>query len=261
MKKNILVLSFLMTNIAFTAESNSNTSSISKKDFFSARKWGASYFNYMNGPTMSEDSGEYSINHYLALKHKFSKSLSLTAVLRPDQKVGKVDKDAKKFTQGDSYLKLGLPEFYKSKKGSKIYSQLRYYAPLSESSKKKEIKGKVSPRIYATTSAGDFDLTYLLIPTIYLNKKSEDGQKEYSQGHWVQVSFNATEKLTVDLAAYPSWSYSKNEKSEFNDIPIYPGVSYAFTNKLSLSAYLEIIALKSESKTSSVGSSLSYTIF
>ena len=73
MKKNILVLSFLMTNIAFTAESNSNTSSISKKDFFSARKWGASYFNYMNGPTMSEDSGEYSINHYLSLKHKKEK--------------------------------------------------------------------------------------------------------------------------------------------------------------------------------------------
>jgi len=261
MHLKILMILFLMANIARGAESISSEPAISKKGFFSAEKWGANYFNYMNGPTLSENSGEYSINHYLNLKHKFSKDFSLSAVLRSDQKVGKVANDTEQFSQGVSYFVVGPPEFYNNKKGLKVYSQLRYYAPLSESSKRKDISGKISSRIYAISSLGNFDLTYLFIPTVTLNRKSEDGQEEFSHGHWFQVSFKATEKLAIDLAAYPSWSYYKNESSEFNDILVYPGISYSITNKLSLSAYLEIVALKSESKTTLLGSSLSYVIF
>ncbi len=257
----IFLLSFLIiASASAQTEQTSVIGSPTSTSFFSKEKWGASYLNYMNGPAFAEDEGKYSINHYLSLKHKFSPDWNLAMVFRPDQKVGAIDQNEKTFTQGDSYLSLGLPSYYKGNDGGKIYSQLRYYAPLSESSKKKKSNGKIVPRTYATTSIKKFELTYILIPTIYLNQVKESGQAQYSHDHWFQVSYKMSDALSFDMAASPGWSYSRDEKREFNNITVYPGFTYNFSENVSVSPYLEIISMKSESKTTTFGASLSYTL-
>ncbi|HAZ13882.1 MAG: hypothetical protein A2X86_12895 [Bdellovibrionales bacterium GWA2_49_15] len=257
----ILLLNLLFVTSAFADTTQTSVTKTSGSGIFSADKLKASYFNYMNGPAFSEDEGKYSINHYLSLKHEFNSDWNLGVTFRPDQKVGSRDADAKTFTQGDSYLKLGIPTLYQNEGGGKVYAQLIYYAPISESSKGKKINGKIVPRIYATTSMEKFDFVYLLIPTIYLNRVKEDGQAQYSHGHWLQASYKIFDELSLDLAAYLGWSYSRNEKNEFNDLPIYPGFTYAFSKNASLSPYLEIISMKSESKTTMLGASLNYNLF
>lgn len=256
----LLIDIFLLGNVLGQTTQTSVTKG-SDNGFFSKKRWGASYFNYMNGPTFSENEGEYSIDHYLSLKHKFNSDWNLTGVFTPNQKIGKKDSDEKTFTQGDSYLKLGLPGIYNGRNGTKIFSQLRYYAPLSESSKRRDINGKLSPRIYVTTSFGNLQFIYALISKIYLNKKSKNGQALFSHGHWFQGNYKVSEKFTLDFAIYPSWSYSRNEDSRFNDIPIYPGFTYTMNKRFSLSTFIEWISLNRESRSTTLTSSLSYAIF
>lgn len=222
---------------------------------------GISYFNYMNGPTLAENEGAYSINHYISLAYKLGNDWSLKLSIRPDQKLGKYDEDESTFTQGDSYLTLGMPALFKGDGGLKVTSQLRYYAPLSESSKKKQLSGKIVPRVYVSQSIGKLNLLYLLIPSIYLHQTSEKGQTLVSHGHYLSASYSVTPKFSLDFALYPGWAVKRGEGSSFNEnTPMYPGFSYSFTDKASLSTYIEVLTNKPEMKTASLGSSLSYTL-
>jgi len=258
-KVKSIVCLFYMLGLNAVAQAQStvatNVSTTTTSGFFSKEKWGVSYLNYVNGPAFSDASG-VSINHYLTLKHKFSKDWSLSASLRPDSNFGNGEES---FQMGDSYLKLITPTIFKGD-NVKVTGQLRYYAPMSEASKNSKINGKFSPRIYATASSGKFDFMYVLIPTLYLNSVSEDGQKLGSHGHSLSTNYNLTDKFTLDFEIYPSWSYSSGKPVAFNKLPVYPGVSMNFTESLSVSTYLEIISGQTDSKTTSAGASLSYTM-
>lgn len=263
--KNVLSLAFssilLVTVSSYAEESISNQKTISDQKsysstFFTKEKWGVSYLNYMNGPTFSESTGS-SINHYLTLKHKFNSDWALSAVLRPDTNIetGNVST-----TMADPYMKLDYPTIYKGSNGLKITGDVRYFAPLSESSKKSKTQGTVSTYINTSLSVRNFDYLYVFIPKLYLNTQDNDGQKVASHGHYISANYKITQKVSLDFALYPVWTLSRNTPVSFNNLPAYPGFSVNFTNALSLSPYMEIPLLKAEYKTMSVGGLLSYVI-
>lgn len=252
----VLILIFLFgetVTFAQPANTSSSVTQLPQSTFFSKEKWGASYSNYMNGPTFAEGKGG-SINHYLTLKRKFGSSWALSGVFRPDSNLGN---EAKSTTMGDSYLRLDYPTMYE-KDGVSIKGNLRYLAPMSEESKKSKINGVISPYIQAKRTAGKFDSTYMLIPKIYLNTITEDQQKLASHGHWLAAGYKTSRFVTVDFALYPVWTYKRGADVEFNDLPAYPGVTLNFSEDFSVSPYVEVPLLNAKSETMSVGGSLSY---
>ncbi len=110
LKKMLIVLVFFVgikvqvsaaaeTAISGVSESSSN------KEIFTKERWGADYFNYMNGPTFSESNGG-SINHYLTLKHKFNSDWALSFTFREDENFGNNEPS---FALADSFLRLDYP--------------------------------------------------------------------------------------------------------------------------------------------------------
>jgi len=254
----VLILSLLAGGTAAFAQADISSTATSitelpKADFFSKEKWGSNYSNYMNGPNFAEGNGG-SINHYLTLKRKFGNSWALSGVFRPDSNF---DTEDKSMTMGDSYLRLDYPTIYE-KDGFSVKGNLRYLLPMSEVSKESKINGIVSPYLQAKQVAGKFDFTYILIPKIYLNTVSEDGQKLASHGHWLAAAYKRSDFLTLDFALYPAWTYKRGTDVEFNDLLAYPGVTFNFSEKFSFSPYVEVPLLKAESELASVGGALSY---
>lgn len=229
--------------------------STTETSFFSKERWGVTYFNYMNGPTFEQSAGG-SINHYLSLKHKFSSDWYLAGIFQPDSNF---ENGKSSFTMGDSYFQLGYPTIAKFE-GGKVFGQVRYFLPTSETSRKAELAGVLSTRIYAELEKGPWQFTYILIPKLYLNTKTADGQRLFSHGHWIQSSYKLSSAFVLDFALYPAWTHARNKDVAFNDLLAYPGFTVNFTKDLSLSPYLEVSLLKAEGKSTSVGGSLSYSL-
>lgn len=227
-----------------------------KTNFFSKERWGISYLNYINGPTMAEFKGDSSINHYLSLKHKFNSDWALSAVLRPDSSFGS---ETSSWTMGDSYLRLDYPTIYQNGDGLKLKGDLRYFAPLSESSKQAKLNGIVAPYVQLEMKTGRFDISYILIPKLFLNSVREEGQRLYSHGHWLAAAYKFSSTINIDLAMYPTWTYADGKPVAFNDLPIYPGFTINFNENLSLATYIEVPLLKAQPKNSMLGGSVSYT--
>ena len=255
-----LSLLFFLATQAFAQDSTTNAkttvSSASASTFFSREKWGISYLNYMNGPTFSESAGG-SVNHYLTLKHKFNPNWALSAVMRSDSNFGNGNEF---MTMGDSYLRLEYPTIYKAENGLKISGDVRYYAPLSDRSRASKIVGVISPYMKASLDMNRANFTYVLIPKLYLNTLSDEGQRQASHGHYAAASYKLSPKVNLDFALYPVWTYSRDREVAFNDLPAYPGFTVNFSETFSVSPYMEIPLLKAEGKTMSLGGVLSYVL-
>lgn len=258
-KLNIYLIILGMTYGSF-AFAQSSTTSVSKTEskFLSKERWGLSYSNYMNGPALEKPSGETSINHFISVKHKFNGDWAVSGVVRPDSNFGGMKES---WTMGDSYLKINYPTIYQSEGSFSIKGDVRYIAPTSESSKKAKLNGVISPYVQAGGKAGRFDLSYILIPKFYLNTVEAPGQKQYGHGHWLSASYKLSEKVNVDMAVYPAWTYLRDEPVAFNDLPAYPGFTVSFNEDFSISPYVEVPLLKAEAKNSSVGGTLNYKFF
>lgn len=235
---------------------NTSASQGSSTNIFSKERWGISYSNYMNGPTFSESTGG-SINHYLGLKHKFTPDWATSFVLRPDTNF---ENGKTLMTMDDSYLRLEYPTIYQNEFGVKIKGDVRYYAPFSEESQKAGLSGVISTRLNASYDVGRVSLLYILIPKVFINTKTEDGQRLASHGHWVSASYTMSPFWNFDFALYPAWTISRNQPVAFNNLPVYPGFTMNFSKDLSLSPYVEIPLIESKSSNTSVGGVLSYTL-
>jgi hypothetical protein len=259
LKKMLLLFVFFVgikAQVSFAQVVEANSVSQNSSDgVFTKERWGADYLNFMNGPTFSESSGS-SINHYLTLKHKFNPDWALSFVFRGDQNFGNAEPS---FAVADSFLRLDYPTIYKNDAGLKVKGSLRYIAPMSESSRNSTSAGYVAPFINTSYQIGRFDFSYVLIPKIFLHTKIEDGQKTFGHGHYIATAFKLSPIAKLDFAIYPVWTLNRNDATAFNDLPIYPGMTFEFSNGLSVSPYVEIPLMKSFSENASVGGSLSYT--
>lgn len=252
-----LALSMIVSaQAAETASVQTSVSQASSSTFFSKEKWGVSYLNYMNGPTFRESTGG-SINHFLTLKHKFSPDWALSGVLRPDSNFGN---ESAFGTMGDPYMRLEYPSIYKGENGLKVTGDVRYSAPVSESSRQSKILGIVSPCVKTALDVDRVSLLYVFIPKVYLNTLNQDGQRTASHGHYVSASYMLFPKVTLDFALYPVWTVSRNRGVAFNDLPAYPGFTVNFSETFSVSPYVEIPLMKTEGKTVSLGGMLSYAL-
>ncbi len=52
----------------------------------------------------------------------------------------------------------------------------------------------------------------------------------------------------------------RGKPTAFNDLPALPGMTFSFNKNFSFSPYMEVSVLKPDSKTSSVGGVLNYTL-
>ncbi len=258
-KKMLLVFVFFIgvrtkSSLAEDVVVNSVNQS-SSSGVFSKDRWGADYFNYINGPTFSQSNGS-SVNHYLTLKHKFSPDWALSFTFREDENFGN---DEPSFALADSFFRLDYPTIYKNDAGLKIKGNLRYIMPMSERARASSSLGYIAPYINTTYEVGRFDFSYVLIPKIFLTNKIEDAQKTFSHGHYISAAYKLSPIAKLDFGIYPVWTSMRNDATAFNDLPIYPGMTFEFSNGLAISPYLEIPLMKSFSENASVGGSLSYT--
>lgn len=253
-----VMMSALTVNVSLAEEVQSagNVSTSVENKIFTKERWGASYLNYMNGPTFSDSNGG-SVNHFLTLKHKFNKKWALSLTARPDSNFGNGESS---FVMSDPYVKLSYPTIYESERGVKVNGDLSYYAPVSAASKEAKLAGVVSPRLITSYEVGKFNFLYLLIPKVYLNSEKRDGQKTYSHAHYLSTGYKLSSLITLDFALYPAWTAKRGEKTSFNDLPAYPGMTFSFNKNFSFSPYVEVSALKPDSKTSSAGGVLNYTL-
>lgn len=235
--------------------STSNSVTVDQSEFFSKDRWGASYSNYMNGQAFSKPSGS-SVNHYLSLKHKFKSGWALSGVFRPDSNY---DNGKEAITMGDHYAKIDYPTLFDNGNGLSVKGNLRYYAPTSESSQMAKLNGIVAPYFQVGQKAGNLELTYILIPKVYLNTVTKIGQKLVSQGHWLAASYKLSKLVKLDMALYPAWTYSRGQEVAFNDVPAYPGFTVNIADNFSVSPYVEVYAMKPDQKTTSTGGTLNYT--
>lgn len=261
--KTIFVLLVLLNtkliggNRAYAEETPSSNVKLSEETgFFAKEKWGASYLNYMNGPTFTESSGS-SINHFLTLKRKFNPNWSLSLTIRPDSNFGT---EKENLTMSDPYLKLNYPAIYKNENGFKVSGDFIYYIPASESSNAEKLAGVISPRFNSSYETGNFNFLYLLIPKAYLNKIAKDGQKNYSHSHYLAMGYKLSDLMTLDFALNPAWTIKRNQPIEFNDLPALPGMTFNFSKEISLSPYVEVSLLKPSNKSSSIGAVFNYTL-
>lgn len=236
---------------------SSNASQSTSSGFFSKERWGIDYFNYMNGPTFSESTGS-SINHYLTLKHKINPNWAFSFVFREDQNFGNSEPS---FALADSYIRLDYPTIFKNDAGLKVKGSLRYIAPMSERSRKSTSAGYIAPYINTSYSLGRFDFSYVMIPKIFLHTQIKDRQKTFGHGHYISTAYKLSPITKLDFAVYPVWTLNRNDATAFNDLPIYPGMTFEFSNSLSISPYVEIPLMKSFSENASIGASLSYSYF
>ena len=227
-----------------------------KNGFFSKEKWGAGYLNYMNGPTLSDSKGG-SINHFLTLKRKFNPDWALSLTLRPDSNLYNGESS---FAMSDPYLKLNYPTIFKGANGVKVVGDLSYYAPVSEATKTAGLAGMVSPRLITSYESGKLNFSYFLIPKIYLISETQEGQKIFSHTHYISTGYKLSSLITLDFALSPAWTTKRGQPIAFNDLPMYPGMTFSFNKNFSFSPYIEVSALKPDSKTTSVGGVLNYTL-
>lgn len=259
--KNI-ICSFITLSFAFYSIANaqdvaaSNALATSQTQAPPQNNWGVSYLNYMNGPTFAESNGS-SVNHYFTVKYKFNSDWALGFTAQPNSNFGTGESAS---TMGDSYLRLNYPTLYKQENGVKITGDVNYYAPTSEASQTAKISGVVSPRINTSYESGNLSLSYLLIPKIFLNTQEVEGQRTFSHGHYLAAGYKLSSFITLDFAFYPVWTIKRNQPTAFNDLPIYPGMTFQFNKNVSLSPYVELLALKTEEKTSSIGAVFSYSL-
>ena len=253
----LLDIQLVGVNVAYAEDTPSSSIKISEDTgFFAKEKWGASYLNYMNGPSFTESSGS-SINHFLTLKRKLNPDWSLSLTVRPDSNFGNENKS---LTMSDPYLKLNYPIIYKNENGVKVSGDLIYYMPISESSKADKLTGIISPRLSTSYEVGNLNFLYLFIPKAYLNTVAKDGQKVYSHSHYLATGYKISNLVTFDFALNPAWTIKRNQTTEFNNLPAMPGMTFNFNKDVSLSPYLEVSLLKPSNKSSSIGAVLNYTL-
>ena len=276
MKKMILTVALAMVSIgasAQTANSVAQTStstataatttapaatSTANVEVAKPKKWGISYFNYMNGPALAESANGMSINHYLSLKHTFESKWAASFTLRPDSNFE--NGEEKQTVMADPYIRIAYPTLYESAAGLKVNGNFNYIIPSSEASKDANSNGAIITRFSVAQDVGAWSFLYLLIPKYNMYSIKEDGQTVFSHGHYITASYTVNSFLAIDAAVYPAWSYKRNARSKFNDLLAYPGVTMSFTKDLSLSPYIEVPLMKAEQRNSSVGASLSYTL-
>jgi hypothetical protein len=131
---------------------------------------------------------------------------------------------------------------------------------MGKASREANRAGTIQTRLKATAEVGKLSFEYIFIPKIHLNTQAVDGQKTFSHGHWFGTSYKMFSKVKFDFALYPEWVFKQNAPTAFNDLLAYPGFTVDFTEKLSLSPYVEIPLLNAEAKGISVGGVLSYTL-
>lgn len=262
LKKLLVLLGILNANLvgynlAYAEDIQSSTTKLpDQSGFFAKEKWGAGYLNYMNGPSFADSTGG-SINHLLTLKRKFNSDWALALTIRPDSNFGN---EKENLTMSDPFIKLSFPTLFKTENGLKLSGDLIYYVPFSDSSKTSNLSGVISPRFSASYDTGNLNFLYLLIPKGYLNNKTQDGQKLYSHSHYMAMGYKLSTLLTIDFALNPAWTIRRNQSTEFNDLPVMPGMTFNFSKDVSFSPYVEVSLLKPSNKTSSAGGVLSYTL-
>lgn len=257
-KLSVFSILFLTHVAALGQESVSTTgsiTSISPSSLFARDRWGVSYMSYINGPAFEESSGG-SINHYLTLKHKFTLDWGLSFTARPDSNFNNTEPA---YSMSDPYFKLSYPAFYKNENGFKITGDVLYYIPASEKSKMENSNGAFAPRLITSFDEGNLSFLYLLIPKFYFNKSVTDGQKTLALSHYFSSSYKINQLLSIDLAVNPSWTYKKNQGTDYG-VSAYPGLTLNLNKELSFSPYIELSAIKPERKTSSFGGVLNYTL-
>jgi hypothetical protein len=219
--------------------------------------WAASYFNYINGPALSEPSNGMSINHYIGLKYKFESKWAASLTLRPDSNF---ENGEEEYVSSDPYVRIEYPTLFEAKNGLKITGNLNYFAPASEASKENKLQGSVAPRFLVAQDIGNWSLSYLLIPRAYFYSEKSDGQITFSHGHYLAAAYNISDFVIIEGGIYPAWTEKRNERTIFNDLLAYPGMTFNFTKKFSLSPYVEIPLMKAEQKNAFVGASVSYRL-
>jgi hypothetical protein len=199
-------------------------------------KWGVSYSNYMNGTALEAGDGGTSINHYFGVKRKFGNGWALSAVARPDSNFANGKESV---TMGDSYLKMDYP-ISDDPNGLQISGDVRFYLPQSDDSKNAKLAGSLVTRINVSRQLGDLGLSYILIPKVYLNTQTVDGQSLFSHGHYISSSYKLSDNLGLDFAIFPNWILKRNKRESFNNLPIYPGCTLKISEKATISPYFEI---------------------
>lgn len=259
--KSVLSFGFIFFAVVEASAQSTNVQVINTQINKSAieqlkEKWGASYLNYMNGPALESSPNGASINHYFSIKRKFGNGWAVSATARPDSNFSNGKEGT---TMADSYLKVDYP-ISDNSEGFKISGDIRYYIPQSEESKSAKLSGSIVTRLNINRQFGSLEFSYILIPKVYLNTETVDGQNIFSHGHYISSVYKLNDNLGLDFAVFPSWNLKRNQKESFNNLPIYPGFTLKMSEKAAISPYFEIPLMEARAKDSSVGASLSYTL-
>lgn len=254
MRKFLLPVLFFSSSVALSDSSMTVTKTAP------VSPWSASYLNETYGPNLKIEERSYDSYHYFSLKRNLGEdgwSVSLVGIA--ESKFG--EKTKNETIQGDHYIKIASPDVFKNDYIT-VSPQLRAYSAASENSKKNNQDFTYNPRVYVTSSAGDFDLTYIFLPYIYTYKKESDDQKVFKQGHYFATSYNVTPSFSIDMFVYPSWSYYRKGKAvTYNDVNIGPGISAKLTDKISLSGWIDTYAVNYKPERATMAASLSVTLF
>lgn len=259
MKKiNLFTLIIMMVSGAKCfAQDSTLTTTASSIQTAKPSNWSASYFNYINGPALADSANGLSINHYIGLKYKFESKWAASITLRPDSNF---ENGEKQYVAADPYIRIEYPTLFEAKSGLKITGNLNYFLPLSDASREDNSTGSVAPRFLMAQDIGNWSLSYLMIPKAYFYSQSLSGQTTFSHGHYISAAYNFSDFATIEVGVYPAWSEKRNERTVFNQLPAYPGMTFNFTKKFSFSPYVEIPLMKAEQKNASVGASVSYKL-
>lgn len=245
--------------LIFSARSSFSQTSVgvlptSSAKFSTSKKtsWEAKYTNYMNGPTFTQQNGS-SINHYFWLKYR-KNEWAFGGVFRPDTFFN--DREART-VQGDSFLTVTTPDLFRNQRGLRFYADIRYALPLSAESTSADLLGVLEPRFYTLYNSNKFEFSNIVIPKVFINKRPLTEQKIVAVGDYFNASYRIVERFCFDLGVYPVWTLTRSSGLTFNNLLSYPGFTVDFSQKVALSAYIETPLFKVESKTTSVGASLS----
>ena len=253
----IALIIAMMSGVSSFAQDSTLTTAPKLGEAAKPSNWAASYFNYINGPALAEPTNGMSINHYIGLKYKFESKWAASLTLRPDSNF---ENGEEQYVAADPYVRIEYPTLFEAKSGLKITGNLNYFAPVSDASKENKLEGSVAPRFLIAQDIGNWSLSYLLIPRAYFYSEKSDGQTTFSHGHYLAAAYNLSDFATIEGGIYPAWSEKRNERTVFNDLLAYPGMTFNFTKKFSFSPYVEIPLMKAEQKNAFVGASVSYKL-
>lgn len=200
----------------------------------------ASYYTEIWGPDAALQKETYTFYHLFTVGYQITESgWAVKAVGTVESSMGEqVDN---KSVPGDHYVKLYTPTVFKNDYVS-VNPQLRVYAGTSDASQRKNLSAITQPRVYVTGSVGKVDLTYILLPSIYSYSKEEDNQRQWSQGHWLTVSYNTSDNSSIDSYIYPKYNYTKGEKSQYNGTNVGLGATYKVSKQIAVSGWVDSYA-------------------